>query len=91
MVKVNEEVAQALIKSDGEPLAVEVPGSDCRFVLVEQSTFDEAMAALEYQRNVAAIRVGVQQMEAGMGRPLDEAMDNIRKKLIQRLADVAQH
>lgn len=91
MVKLNEEVAQALIKNDGEPLAVEVPGSDRRFVLVEQSTFDEAMAALEYQRNVEAIRIGVRQMEAGMGRPLDEAMDDIREKLIQRVADVAQH
>ena len=91
MVKLNEEFAQALMKNDGEPLTVEVPGSDQRFVLIEQSTYDEAMAALEYQRNVEAIRVGVRQMEAGMGRPLDEAMDDIRKKLIQRMADVAKH
>jgi len=84
MVKLSVEVAQALIKCHGEPLAVEVPGSDQRFILVEQSTYDEAMAALQYQRNVAAIRVGIQQMDAGMGRPLDEAMDDIREKLIQR-------
>lgn len=91
MVKLSDEIVQALKDCDGEPLSFEMPGSDRRFVLVEQSTFDEAMAALEYQRNVEAIRVGVQQMEAGMGRPLDEAMDDIREKLIQRMADVTQH
>lgn len=91
MIKLNEEVAQALMKCNGEPLSVEVPGSDRRFVLVEQSTYDEAMATLEYQRNVEAIRVGVRQMEAGMGRPLDAAMNGIREKLIQRVAEVAQH
>ena len=91
MVKLSDEQIQALGDCDGEPLLLEVPGSDRRFVLVEQSTYDEAMAALEYQRNVEAIRVGVRQMEAGMGRPLDEAMDAIREKLIQRMADVAKH
>ncbi len=85
MVKLSEEQIQALGDCDGEPLFLELPGSDRRFVLVEQSTFDEAMAALEYQRNVEAIRVGVRQMEAGMGRPFDEAMDDIREKLIQRM------
>ncbi len=81
MVKLNEEVAQALIKSDGEPLAVEVPGSDRRFVLVEQSTFDEAMAALELQRNVELIREGIADVEAGRVLPLDEAMEQIRREL----------
>ena len=91
MVKLSEEQIQAIGDGQGEHLLLEVPGSDRRFVLVEQSTYDEAMAALEYQRNVEAIRVGVRQMEAGMGRPLDEAMDDIREKLIQRMADVAKH
>ena len=87
MVKLNEEVAQALIKNDGEPLAVEVPGSDRRFVLVEQSTYDEAMAALEFRRNVELIREGVADMEAGRSRPLDEAMDDIRRRLLEKYGD----
>ena len=87
MVKLNEEVAQALIKNDGEPLAVEVPGSDRRFVLVEQSTFDAAMAALEFRRNVELIREGVADMEAGRSRPLDEAMDDIRRRLLEKYGD----
>lgn len=81
MVKLNEEVAQALIKSDGEPLSVELPGSDRRFVLVEQSTFDEAMEALELQRNVKLIREGIADVEAGRVLPLDEAMEQIRREL----------
>ena len=87
MVKLNEEIAQALIKNDGEPLAVEVPGSDRRFVLVEQSTYDEAMAALEFRRNVELIREGVADMEAGRSRPLDEAMDDIRRRLLEKYGD----
>ena len=90
-LELNEDVAMALKASHSQTLSVEIPGFESRFVLVEQSTYDEATAALEYQRNVEAIRVGVRQMEAGMGRPLDEAMDDIREKLIQRMADVAKH
>ena len=89
MVKLNEEQIQALGDCDGQPLLLEVPGSDRRFVLVEQSTYDEAMAALEFRRNVALIREGIVDMEAGRTRPLDEAMDDIRNTLLQRKADEA--
>ena len=78
MVKLNEEVAQALMKCDGEPLTVELPGSDRRFVLVEQSTYDDAMAALELKRNVELIREGIADVKAGRVQPLDEAMEQIR-------------
>ncbi len=84
MVKLNEEVSQALKACKGEPLTVEVPGSDLRFVLVEQSTYDAAMSALELQRNVELIREGIASMEAGRMRPLKEAMDDIRSKLLER-------
>ena len=91
MVKLSDEIIQALMESKGEPLSVEVPGSDRRYVVVEESAFDEAQAALESQRNVEAIRIGVKQMEAGLGRPLDEAMDEIRERFLQRSRDAANH
>lgn len=81
MVKLTEEVAQALMKCHGEPLSVEVPGYDQRFVLVEQSTFDTARAALELQRSVTLIREGIADVEAGKVLPLDEAMEQIRREL----------
>ena len=81
MVKLTEEVAQALMKCHGEPLSVQVPGSDQLFVIVEQSTFDAAMAALELQRSVELIREGIADVEAGKVLPLDEAMEQIRREL----------
>ena len=58
-----------------------MPVSDRRFVLVEQSTYDEAIAALELQRNVELIREGIADVEAGRVVPLDEAMEQIRREL----------
>jgi predicted transcriptional regulator len=89
MVKLTDEQIQALEHCDGEPLSFELPGSDRRFVLVEQSTYEKAVAALEYQRNVELIREGIRDLEAGRTRPLDEAMDDIRTMLLQRKANEA--
>ncbi len=81
MVKLNEEVAQALMKCHAELLSVEVPGSDQRLVLVEQSTFDTAMVAVKLQQNVELIREGIADLEAGKVLPLDKAMEQIRREL----------
>lgn len=81
MVKLSEEVAEALKAARGEPLSVEVPGLDRRFVVVEQSEYDAAMEALTLQRNVELIREGVADVEAGRVMPLHEAMEQIRQEL----------
>ena len=81
MVKLSEEVAEALKAANGEALSVEVPGFDRRFVVVEQSEYDAAMEALALQRNVELIREGVADVEAGRVMPLHEAMEQIRQKL----------
>jgi hypothetical protein len=81
MVKLSEEVAEALKASKGEPISVDVPGSDRRFVVVDQTTHDAAMAALELQKNVELIREGIADVEAGRVVPLDEAMDRVRREL----------
>lgn len=81
MGKLSEEVARALKAAQVEPISVEVAGFDRRFVVVEQSMHDSAMAALELQRNVELIREGIANFEAGRAYPLDEAMDRIRDEL----------
>lgn len=81
MVKLSEEVAEALNAANCEPLAVEVPGFDGRFIVVEQSEHDAAVAALALQRNVELIREGIADVEAGRVMPLDEAMEQIRREL----------
>ena len=81
MVKLNDEVAQALKACNGEPLSVEVPGFDRRFVVVAESEFDAAMEALELKRNVALNREGIADAEAGRVQTLDEAMEQIRVEM----------
>lgn len=87
MVRLSEEVSQTLKACNGEPLTVEVPGSNRRFVIVDESEYEAAIAALELQKNVALIREGVADVEAGRTRPLDEAMDDIRRRLLEKYGD----
>ena len=81
MVKLSEEVAEALKAAKGRPIAVDVPGFDHRFVVVDQAEYDAAMAELELQKNVSLIREGIADVEAGRVQPLEEAMDDIRREL----------
>lgn len=81
MVKLSEEVAEALKASKGEPISVDVPGFDRRFVVVDQTTHDAAMAALEFQKNIELIREGIADVQAGRVVPLDEAMERVRREL----------
>ena len=60
---------------------MEVPGFDRRFVVVAESEFDAAMEALELKRNVALIREGIADAEAGRVQTLDEAMEQIRVEM----------
>lgn len=46
----------------------------------EVEVIREALSALEYRRNVAAIAEGVADLEAGRYRPFDEVDAEIRKK-----------
>lgn len=87
MVKLSKEVAEALKAANGEAVAVDVPGIDDDFVIVQRSTFIAAMAALQHQRNVELIREGIADMEAGRTVPLDEGMDRIRNTLLLRKAN----
>jgi predicted transcriptional regulator len=68
---------------------VEVPGFEHRFVVIDQAEYYAAMAELDLQKNVALIREGISDVEAGRTSPLDEAMDRVRNVLLLRKADDA--
>jgi PHD/YefM family antitoxin component YafN of YafNO toxin-antitoxin module len=74
-------VAEALKAAKGRPIAEDVPGFDHRFVVIDQAEYDAAMAELDLQKNVALIREGIADVEAGRVQPLEEAMDDIRREL----------
>ena len=91
MVKLTDEQIQALALCDGEPLSVEFPGSERRYVIVEADVHNAAVEAAEKQRIHESIKRGFEDIKAGLGQPVDVAFADIREKLIQRMADVAKH
>jgi len=80
-VKLSEEQRRALTELQGAPVEVEDDETRKVYVLVDQSLHRRGMRALQEQEDLAAIRQGIEQMEAGLGQPLDEADAEIRKEL----------
>ncbi len=71
------EQSQALGSIGEQPLTVVDPATKRKYVLVAADEF----AKLE---TVAAIRTGLDQMEAGEGKELSHAFDDIRSQLKRR-------
>jgi predicted transcriptional regulator len=74
--KLTPEQREALEHSDG-PVAVEDDETHRVYVLVDEPT----CARLKQQGDLAAIREGIADMEAGRVAPLDEVMARIRTNL----------
>ncbi len=75
--KLSPEISTALRTSPSTPLRVVDPLTNRRYVIVDEADF----ARLEVAN---AIRRGISQMEAGLGQPLDQAMNEVRSLLRQR-------
>ena len=84
MFQVSKEIAAAIEASDGRPVAVDVPGSEENFVIVNGNVLE----ALRKERDFEAISVGIEQMEAGKGRPAEEVFDDLRAELLRRKAEL---
>jgi len=85
MVKLNEEVAQALMKCHGEPLTVEVSGSNRHYVIVEADVHRSVVEAAERQRIHESIKKGFEDIKAGLGKPVEDAFSDIRKRLEEQI------
>lgn len=81
IAKLTKEQAAALNATGKGTLELIDPDTQRRFVLVDSETHREAMEALARQQDLAAISQGVAEMEAGLGKPLDEAFADIRARL----------
>ena len=79
--KLNAELSNALQISEGE-LEVIDPATNRTYVVVEQAVLARAKAVLERQEqeDLAAVKRGLQDVEAGRTMPLDEAFDSIRQQ-----------
>jgi hypothetical protein len=81
IAKLTKEQIDALHASSDQELQVIDPDTQKAYVLVEREKHDRAMDALRRQQDREAIAEGISQMEAGLGKPLDQAMNDIRARL----------
>ncbi len=78
--KLSTELSDALQASKGELEFID-PATNRTYVVVEQAVLARAKAVLERQEqdDLAAIKRGLEDVEAGRTMPLDEASDSIRQ------------
>ncbi len=81
---ITKDLAQALDESGTGQLEVVNPNNNRRYLLVDREVYEEAMVALQNQRDRDAIAKGIEQMEAGEGSPLDETFARIQGRLQTR-------
>lgn len=62
-----------------EPVLLTVNGK-VQAVLVDPDTYQEMESGHERERFIAAVREGLRQSDAGLSRPLDEVIAEIRQK-----------
>lgn len=79
--KLNKELADALHATGDSGLEVVDPDTQRTYFLVDSETHLRAMEALRQQQDRDAITEGLVQMEAGLGKPLDQAFSDMRARL----------
>ena len=79
--KLTDDLQKAVDDHAGQPIRVEHPVTHKVYVIVDCDTHERAMQALREQDDLASIARGIEQMEAGEGRPLAEADTAMRKEL----------
>ena len=79
--RLNDDLQREVDAHAGQPINVEHPGTRKVYVIVDKDTHERAMKALREREDLASIARGIEQMEAGEGRPLAEADSAMRKEL----------
>ena len=79
--KLSKELTDALHATGESELEVVDPETNRTYMIVDSETHRRAMEALRRQQDREAIARGIAEMEAGQGKPLDEAFAEMRTRL----------
>lgn len=77
ITKLTEELRAALRTSPGQPIEIEDEQTQNVYVMLDAKLFYQ----LVQQEHIASIARGITEMEAGQGRPVEEADAAMREKL----------
>ena len=80
-VELNSEILDALHAAGENPLRVVDPQTNRAFVIIDEETHQQAMEALRKSQDRDSIARGVAEMNAGEGRSVGEAIEDIRGRL----------
>ena len=81
IAKLNKELTAALHASPERGLEVVDPDTNRTYVIVDSETHRQMVEALRRQEDREAIAQGIADMEAGRGKPLDEAFAEMQVRL----------
>ncbi len=79
--KLTKELASALHAAGNDRLEVVDPETNRVYLIVDEETHRRAMQALRAQQDCEAVAEGVSQMNAGEGKPVEQAFEEIRTRL----------
>ena len=80
-VELTKELAAALHTTEDHELELIDPETRQRYVLVASEAHLRAMQALRRQHDIEAIKQGIRELEAGLGKPVGRAFAEIRQRL----------
>jgi hypothetical protein len=63
----------------GEPITVTICGK-IDLVVQDERSFEQLLDLVERVETIGGIRVGLEEMKAGKGRPAEELFDELRRK-----------
>ena len=81
MLKLPEELANALHANGPDGLEVIDPATNRVYVIVDSDAYRKVLVALRRQNDRDAIAEGLAQMEAGEGKPAEQAFEEMRERL----------
>lgn len=81
MAKLTKELTAALHATGAGELEVVDPETQRTYFVVDADIHRQAMEALHRQQDRDAIAQGIAEMEAGQGKPLDQAFAEMRVRL----------
>ena len=79
--KITDEQRRALAALHGQPVPAKDEQTQEVYFIYTEDLHERAMQAMRREEDIASIQRGVEQMEAGKGRPLADADAAMRKDL----------
>ena len=79
--KLPKQLVMALHSVGSDGLEVIDPETNRVYVIVDEETHRRAMIALRAQQDHSAIAEGIAQIEAGQGKPAEQAFEDLRARL----------